>query len=424
MTECFVMMPYGKRKVQLRGGQEPRDIDFDEIFDQMIVPGIKGAGLRPHRADHIFMTGSISKAMFESIFDFEAAIADISIPNPNVFYELGVRHALCKHCTLLIRNADAHPMSEGGQAPFDLTDVRFIAYRYESNGLHKGAESITAFLKTSMEGKRVDSPVHSCLPHLSVSRRESSLLHGESTKYTFRLKDRDAVIGVIAGQLQKVEDVDVWVNSENTQFEMARVFESSISSTIRYLGSSKVMHDGIEVLGDEIYKELKRCKAKLVGQKTLVKNATVVLTRPYELAHSPYHVKRIAHVASVTGVAMRGFQPVSDRRECVRNVLDAISSHNARWRSNKLRSVIFPLLGAGQARANRPLVVQELLSAAIEYLDEKPDTWLTDVYFLAATDSDRDLLLKELRKYPELSERVPSDSTAVPVSAPHVQGQK
>jgi hypothetical protein len=399
------MMPYGKRPMRVRNQTEPQDIHFDMVFQRMIDPGIRGAGLEVQRADQTFLTGSISRDMFESIYSHEAAIADISIANPNVFYELGVRHALCEYCTLLIRNAEAEPMSDGAAAPFDLNDSRFISYRIDDEGLKQGASLITQFLKTSIESKRTDSPVRSMLPYLSVSRRGVSLSESGCQKYRFRLKGRDGVlVGIAAGALQSVADIDVWVNSENTQFEMARVFESSISSTIRYLGSSKAVRDGAEVLGDEVYSELKKKKKALVGNKTYVKNATAVLTEAYELAHSPYNVKKIAHVASVTGINMRGFQPVQDRRECIRNVLDAVSANNKvrSGRADKLRSVLFPLLGAGQARGLRSLVVEELLSATLEYLRGSADKWLREVYFLAVVDADRDLLLQEFGKYPEI----------------------
>src|SRR5262249_5404199 len=164
MPRCFVMMPYGIRKIKLQGFNEPQAVDFDVVYSKMIVPGIRGAGLLPIRADQTHQTGSISRDMFEDIFNVEAAIADISIPNPNVFYELGIRHALCKYCTLLIRNADAEQMSSGGHAPFDLNDVRFIPYKHDPKGMEHATGLITSFLKTSLEGKRTDSPIHSSLP--------------------------------------------------------------------------------------------------------------------------------------------------------------------------------------------------------------------------------------------------------------------
>jgi hypothetical protein len=85
-------------------------------------------------------------------------------------------------------------------------------------------------------------------------------------------------------------------------------------------------------------------------------------------------------------------------------VLDAVSANNKvrSGRADKLRSVLFPLLGAGQARGLRSLVVEELLSATLEYLRGSADKWLREVYFLAVVDADRDLLLQEFGKYPEI----------------------
>src|SRR5687768_13163287 len=95
---CFVLMPFGQKRDPTR----PRspEIDFNAIYAEAIGPGIEDAGLAPIRADEEKTQGIIHKPMFERLLLCDFAIADLTIPNANVFYELGIRHAIRHNTTL------------------------------------------------------------------------------------------------------------------------------------------------------------------------------------------------------------------------------------------------------------------------------------------------------------------------------------
>src|SRR5260370_947055 len=96
---CFVIMPYGK-KDDLNG----KAIDFDKIYNTIIKAAVKKLkGFKCIRCDDISKPGWVHKRMIEHIFQARVAIVDISTLNANVFYELGVRHALRKGITVIIR---------------------------------------------------------------------------------------------------------------------------------------------------------------------------------------------------------------------------------------------------------------------------------------------------------------------------------
>src|SRR5215471_2217324 len=95
---CYVLMPYGT-KADPAGG-EP--IDFDRIYRQAIQPAIDAAGLEPLRGDDDRVGGIIHKAMFERLLLCEYAVADLTSANANVYYELGVRHAVRPATTVVI----------------------------------------------------------------------------------------------------------------------------------------------------------------------------------------------------------------------------------------------------------------------------------------------------------------------------------
>jgi hypothetical protein len=89
---CFVLMPFGKKPTS-----DGRLVDFDAVYRQLIHPAICAAGLQALRADEEQVGGVIHKAMFERLILCEFAVADLTSANANVFYELGLRHAVRPH---------------------------------------------------------------------------------------------------------------------------------------------------------------------------------------------------------------------------------------------------------------------------------------------------------------------------------------
>src|ERR1700676_1182281 len=105
---CFVLMPFGSKP----DGQG-RIIDFDAVYEKIIAPAVAAANLDGIRADEERVGGTIHKPMFERLMLCEYAIADLTTDNPNVYYELGIRHALKPRSTLLLSCI-------GTRLPFDL----------------------------------------------------------------------------------------------------------------------------------------------------------------------------------------------------------------------------------------------------------------------------------------------------------------
>lgn len=147
---CFVLMPFGK-KPDASGSL----VDFDAVYSELIAPAIVKADLDPLRADEEMTGGIIHKPMFERLMLCPYAVADLSTANANVFYELGIRHAVRPYSTVLI-------FAEGGRLPFDLAPMRALPYKLTPNGTPEGAtlaqEALTLRLKDARNYK-ADSPV-------------------------------------------------------------------------------------------------------------------------------------------------------------------------------------------------------------------------------------------------------------------------
>jgi hypothetical protein len=128
---CFVLMPFGKKPSSIGS-----TIDFDAIYQNLIAPAINESGLEPLRADEEMTGGIIHKPMFERLIPCEYAVADLTTANANVFYELGVRHAVRPWSTVLLF------AKESGQLPFDVAPLRAMPYQLTTEGKTADTETI------------------------------------------------------------------------------------------------------------------------------------------------------------------------------------------------------------------------------------------------------------------------------------------
>src|SRR5215475_3871146 len=126
---CFVDMPFGQ-KPDLKSGVV---VDFDQIYNDAIKPAIEECGLQALRGDEERTGGIIHGAMFARLLLAEFVVADLTLANANVFYELGIRHAAKPFTTVpIFANISA--------LPFDVALVRAVGYRLENGKLTEPAE--------------------------------------------------------------------------------------------------------------------------------------------------------------------------------------------------------------------------------------------------------------------------------------------
>jgi hypothetical protein len=91
-------MPFGKKKEP----QRRDEVDFDQIYERGIKPAVRRFDIDCIRADEERSGGVIHLPMFERLLLAEIAIVDVTLANPNVYYELGVRHASRPRTTISI----------------------------------------------------------------------------------------------------------------------------------------------------------------------------------------------------------------------------------------------------------------------------------------------------------------------------------
>lgn len=145
---AFIVRPFGVKQ----------NIDFERVQKELIAPALAGAGITGDTTAEILEAGNIRTDMFELLLLADLVVADVSIDNANVFYELGIRHALRSRRTLLIRARG------GATIPFDLRTDRYLEYDAQNPG--ESSASLTTALRHTTASERADSPVFLLLPEL------------------------------------------------------------------------------------------------------------------------------------------------------------------------------------------------------------------------------------------------------------------
>jgi hypothetical protein len=157
---CFVLMPIGPHRDDGRGNA----IDFDRLYRTVVRPAVEEAGLRPFRDDDLGSGGLVQKFAFEALLMCDFVLADLTTPNPNVMYELGIRHAARPSGTLaMTARADA--------MPFAVHSLRSLRYELDAANLlpRREARRFRAALAGELRAMReggppVDSPVFQLVP--------------------------------------------------------------------------------------------------------------------------------------------------------------------------------------------------------------------------------------------------------------------
>ena len=379
---CFVIMPFGEKD------DHGKLIDFDAVYRQIIKPAVEALTqdrIRIHclRCDEVEKAGLIHERMINYILDAEVAVVDISTANPNVYYELGVRHALRDRVTVLIRR-------EGTRNPFNIAGMNTIDYDDSTPEKIAQAQSmIRSFIRNGLLSSTRDSLVHAAVPGLEISSRQGAIAASRVHRYApANAPGRE--IRLITGNLRNVnlnsgaadDQIDIWVSSENINMQMARIFDASISALIRYLGARR--DDVGDIVEDTIADEL---RAKMRGRQQ-VNPGMVVSTGSGSLADS-HHVRRIFHVASVYGVIGGGYHPIAQVEQCITAALlqaDRESARAEKAGEKPYRSIVLPLLTTGSGSSSLVDSARKQLDAARNYLEARAAvTRLDRVYFLAPT---------------------------------------
>lgn len=155
MAGAFVIRPFGTKR-----DSSGKEIDFDRVQRELIGLALEAAGLGGGTTEDLFEPGNIREDMFALLLEADLVVCDITVHNANVFYELGVRHALRKKRTVMIKGRPSSDVT-----PFDITTDRYLSYDLDNPAAARS--SLTKAVTDAMRSERVtDSPIFLMLPTL------------------------------------------------------------------------------------------------------------------------------------------------------------------------------------------------------------------------------------------------------------------
>ncbi|MDD5633285.1 MAG: DUF4071 domain-containing protein, partial [Methylococcales bacterium] len=158
---AFVAMPFGKKP-----GQEGTIIDFNAIYKDLLKPAIEAAGLTVYRTEEEQSADNIKTDRLQELLIADLVVADLTLDDPNVWYELGIRHAL-RACGILLIQCSADK-----QQRYIDTDCKFIYHLKDGlpdpSTLDADKKTLTDRVKTTLafSHDRKISPVYQLLPYL------------------------------------------------------------------------------------------------------------------------------------------------------------------------------------------------------------------------------------------------------------------
>jgi hypothetical protein len=213
----FVAMPFGKKWDRTRA----YEIDFDDIYERGIKPATARFALECIRADEERSGGIIHLTMFERLLLAEITIVDVTANNPNVFYELGVRHAALPRSTIIIA-ADEKTL------PFDIAIIRAVPYKLEEGRLtDENARALVEALAQRLgdaldEATSKDSPLFHLipqfpgiqLPHDVTESFRDRARYVDGLRERLDLARRTADCAAIEGVEREVGDIGKVTNPE------------------------------------------------------------------------------------------------------------------------------------------------------------------------------------------------------------------
>src|SRR5436190_14765616 len=142
---CFVIGPIGEPGSAIRS-------HADDFIKYIVDPTVNGLGFTATRADKMPDPGRITTQIIEQLNGADLVIADLTDGNPNVYYELSLRHGVGKPVI--------HMALDGTRIPFDVLDSRTIPFTLECRRAETAREELTKQIERVQEDNyRASNPI-------------------------------------------------------------------------------------------------------------------------------------------------------------------------------------------------------------------------------------------------------------------------
>jgi hypothetical protein len=165
------------------------DPEFEAIYTDLVKPSLEQAGYEVTRADSIMSQQNILKDIIRNIASSDLIIAELTALNPNVFYELGIAHALRRKTVLLTQSID--------DLPFDLRSYRVIAYSTRFDEIGKLRDTLARIAeKAKSDSIDFGNPVIDFLPNAAVSLANEQAVPSQSSSVVSQVDEPEEEKGL------------------------------------------------------------------------------------------------------------------------------------------------------------------------------------------------------------------------------------
>lgn len=158
--KCFVIMPFSSTK-------SCTDEQWSDIFENTIKPAVDESGFDYECFRASLVIGNIIRDILDNLYTADVVIADLTDRNANVFYELGVRHAL-RNATILIAQDIAH-------VPFDLNNYATLMYDWKTRSgkeeFKRKIKKTLSIIEANPNDINVISPISAYLKRRSNAKK-------------------------------------------------------------------------------------------------------------------------------------------------------------------------------------------------------------------------------------------------------------
>ncbi|MCP5352488.1 MAG: hypothetical protein H6926_04780 [Chromatiales bacterium] len=145
MKECFIITPIGE------SGSITRR-ETDGLILSVLEPVLAEFQFKPVPAHQIAEPGSITRQVIKRLLDSDLVIANLTDLNPNVMYEVAIRHCARKPMIVVAKNSTV--------LPFDLSDERTIFFSNDMGGVEELKEILRSVIPSALVDETPDNPVY------------------------------------------------------------------------------------------------------------------------------------------------------------------------------------------------------------------------------------------------------------------------
>ena len=219
--KCFVIMPISDKQGYPIG-------HFTKVYEQIFKPAIKEAGYKPYRVDEDCLSSSIIQKIYDGLTKAPMAICDLSSANPNVLYELGIRHSFDLPVILV--------KDEKTNFIFDISTINTVTY--QSDRVYENVISAIENIKTAIEETKIQSGRGTVLSILNVEKAIIAEKHLNQEDKT------ELILNRIMVDLQQIKEMSLMNEKRKNIFK----YSADDSNRLLYVNT---------VINNSLYEDMK-----------------------------------------------------------------------------------------------------------------------------------------------------------------------